>query len=304
MQRGAVFFCLLTNAWLCSQALANAQSNESGTASTQPEVGAKSSAADVQPGAPQPLAETPEGAPLPAPESSLEPQETTSAAAQSSDVDDLSLAELEPEHHGVLPVPVRLGIRAGYALPFGSVRDGQPLSETARSAIPITIEGMLSLRHGIDIGVYLQIAAGQGGDQFNQGCVDCSLIGGRLGLMVDKHFNAGAAVDPWFGLNLGYEWLSVSREFDDPERTFPARVKSTATFTALPELALQAGIELGSRDVRVGPYVAIALARYADIEYKVTCAGCVDDASRATAAVKDRAFHGWLTVGLRGAYVL
>jgi hypothetical protein len=204
-----------------------------------------------------------------------------------------------------------LGFRLGYSLPFGKFTEQRELKENVSGALPIGIDAAVRLK-GSELGLYAQIAVGFVGDTLEEGCSDCSAFGYRFGVQANYHLLPERVVDPWIGIAAGIERISFSesrteRAFTTAGNTVEVEIDRTTTFAALPELTLQAGIDIGGAPIAVGPFVSFSMAKYSDYEIKVDCDDFrCSDASlyQVDGSVPEQAWHHWLIVGVRGQYLL
>jgi hypothetical protein len=199
------------------------------------------------------------------------------------------------------------GLRLGVGVPLGKAgRDAlagidRNLNDLTSWRAPVWVDVGYSLSGSMTIGAYGQVGSGGTGDSCT---FDCDWSDLRVGAEVEWRLAPGAAVDPWLGLGLGYEWLSyrVLATVDVPDGmggTRPLQGRAAERFGG-PELLLQGGVDFQVEDaLRIGPYASATLAQYLSDSF--TCdfgaALCPADGS-----IDGSAFHSWIGVGLRGAY--
>lgn len=182
------------------------------------------------------------------------------------------------------------GVRSGYAIPFGkggadATRD---LNEGVAGAVPIWFDIGGRATPNVFVGGYAQYAFGILGDAFDSVCsrIDCSTHDIRLGVQMHYHFMPFESADPWLGFGIGYEWLS----FDLAAGGQSASVAANG----FEFVNVQSGLDLPAGDdtgVGIGPFVGFSLAEYS----AVTCSG----AGVTCGGIDDKAFHEWLTIGIR-----
>ncbi len=180
---------------------------------------------------------------------------------------------------------LRVGLRAGVALPFGSAFTGSgALSDTITGYVPLRIDvGYRFARH-FYVGVDGQLAA-----IVPAGCASgftCSGTNTRIGVMVAYHFAPGGTFDPHVGVGTGYEVLHTSRAIDG------AAVDITARGLELLDLEAGGDVRLG-RAWRIGPVLSGSLGRFTSVAVNGT-----PSTDYATA------LHAWAMLGIRGAFDL
>ena len=213
------------------------------------------------------------------------------------------------------------GLRVGATLPVGKAgRDafgvGRDLKDLTAWRAPVWIDVGYHFSDVMTFGAYAQIGVGGNGDACERlqssGAEMAELRGGdcdwsdiRLGAHGQWRLAPGAAVDPWLGLGLGYEWLSY-RTALIADITDPATGNTQAVALRIaerlggPELLLQGGIDFQVDDsLRIGPYASATFGKYLGDEYDC---GIVTADCPAGSSVEGPAFHSWLGLGLRGAY--
>lgn len=209
------------------------------------------------------------------------------------------------------------GLRIGVGIPLGNAGEsvaspipGSPAAGTERDLsdltpvrVPVWLDVGYSLTGALTLGAYGQVGFGASGDACLQDC-DWSDI--RIGAQAELRLLPGAAVDPWLGIGLGYEWLSY-RQLLQGQVTNPAtgaptdfQVRVTERFGG-PELLLQGGIDFQVEDaLRVGPYASATLAQYLTDSY--SCQPAVEGACPSGSSIDGASFHSWIGFGVRGAY--
>ncbi len=191
-----------------------------------------------------------------------------------------------------------IGGRVGYAIPMGEALDGSDLSDGISGAIPLTLDIGYRVIEPLFVGAYLGYGFGMIGDE-DELCeldgVDCSVSTFDLGVQAQYHFDPGSGMDVWAGGGLGYESLSTSIEGSGAE--------ISGTFSALPQIMLQAGLDFGDEKMGYGPFLRFTHATYSSVS--ADCSGdatCVDGDED----IPDdaQAGHQWLTIGVRGTFLL
>jgi len=181
---------------------------------------------------------------------------------------------------------VEFGARVGYAIPDGAVGgdgsgNGVPFRTWLEHAIPIELD----LGYRFDPHVYAGIYGGYSVISRTY-CEtgECSNYGARVGANVQLHPLGQVPIAPWFGLGVGYEWLSFSQRFSNGNDD---RMLEGFEFAIL-----QAGIDFTvsstSPVIKLGPVLTFSLATFRKETFRG--AGSVDI---------DERLHEWLVLGFR-----
>jgi hypothetical protein len=197
------------------------------------------------------------------------------------------------------------GLRLGIGVPVGKAgRDAldadRKLGDLTSWRVPVWVDLGYSLG-ALTLGFYGQIGVGGTGDAC---AADCEWSDIRFGLQGELRFAPGAAVDPWLGVGLGFEALSFRTLFsvtvtDEEGMASNANIRATERFFG-PELMLHGGVDFQVEDaLRIGPFAALSAGQYTTDSYN-----CTPDnpACPGGNSVDGGALHGWLSIGLRGAY--
>ncbi len=196
----------------------------------------------------------------------------------------VAMAAPAPDRAGV-----DLGIRLGYAIPFGDL-DGTrgSLAGWVSGAIPVVLEAGYRLDHRFTIGPYFQFAFAQVKDNTNTGCTSSNGCSGwivRAGLQGIYHLDAALPFRPWGGLGIGYEWTSYSGTVGN------IGFSGNATGWEFVNVAIGADFPVGPATA-LGPFVGFSVARYGDIS------GTLGNLS-GTSDVTNPTLHEWLMIGAR-----
>jgi len=189
---------------------------------------------------------------------------------------------------------LELGVRLGYAIPFGDISGdtGNGLASRVSGGIPLVLEAGYRFDAALTLGAFFQYAFLQINNNFCGGNTDCSGSVVRLGIQGLYHADLGKMVVPWVGLGAGYEWgtINASNAFGD----------SSESANGWEFLTLQGGgdIRLGPVPaIAVGPYVSFSIARYGSGSGHI---GNITFSGDFT----NPAVHEWLQFGLRGTFEL
>ena len=180
-----------------------------------------------------------------------------------------------------------IGLRTGFALPFGDLAANVPLSSSFNGFVPLGVE--LGVRYtpalsmlvsfGYSFGLTTNCPAGD----------SCSGHQINLGLDLRYHARPHQTVDPWIGLGAGFEWLGASES---------GSFNGDLTFNGFEYVHVQLGADLAaSEKVRVGPFFELGLGQYRSL--KASAGG-----ASGSADILDKAVHEFLTFGLRVSFLL
>jgi outer membrane protein len=190
-----------------------------------------------------------------------------------------------PPGHEVTPSGPRLALRSGVAVPFGPAYTASgALSDTITGYVPLRVDVGYRIARRFYIGANAELATILP-NQCPAGA-SCSGTHIRFGVMAAYHYLPASLVDPWIGVGMGYERLTVSRTVDGTTGEISA--------SGLELVDLELGMDLRLwRSFRFGPVVSGALGQYTRIAINGVPTSDFDAAP-----------HAWVLVGLRGAYDL
>jgi hypothetical protein len=193
-----------------------------------------------------------------------------------------------------LRTSLEAGVRAGFAFPVGDVAEGRPLSDTISWSVPLQVDAGARIGPAF-VGGYFSYAFGKLGSTIDCGSGSCSVYDIRVGFEVLWHFAPAARVDPWAGLGVGYEWLTLSG--GGTGGSFSGTVRGFEFVNA------QAGVDFAvGKLFRVGPCVTGTLGQYSTGALSATGTG--GGTIGGSADIQNKKLHSWLSVGLRLALVL
>jgi hypothetical protein len=203
------------------------------------------------------------------------------------------------EHAG----QVVLGLRTGYAVPFGAIEHGSALSDAFDGHVPVWLDVGVKLSPSVVLGAYGVYGYGiiSRDDTGRHGCpsgLDCAGHLFRFGPQLQVQLAPGQGVDPWLGVGVGYEVVSVSIRGTVNWFGSPTQLDASASDHGFEFLNLQAGVDFAAaRQVGIGPFASWSLGEYT---------GCSEEnAGRDIECRIDYPrLHEWLTLGLRGAFEL
>jgi hypothetical protein len=186
------------------------------------------------------------------------------------------------------------GVRAGVAFPVGDLAKDSSLSDTISWSAPLQVDAGARVGPAF-VGGYFSYAFGKLGSNIDCGSLSCSASDVRVGFEVLWHFAPGAKVDPWAGLGVGYEWLTVSASASGGSASGTVRGFEFAN--------LQAGVDFAAgRVFRIGPFVMATLSQYSSGSASVSRSG--GGTGSAEQDITNKTLHSWLSLGLRFALVL
>ena len=191
-----------------------------------------------------------------------------------------------------------LGVRLGYAIPFGSAENGINVDRNVSGAVPVVVEAGVRLGGAFFAGGLIQYGFAQVKDPSGlcsgQGN-SCSGSVVRVGVEGIYRFLPDLALAPWVGLGLGYEWLNTSAS----SNAFGG-IRASHTYRGIELLTLQAGGEYrAGRSWLLGPFASYSLGRFGTSTGSAQLGGTV---GTTTGDIADTAIHSWVMLELRGAF--
>ena len=185
---------------------------------------------------------------------------------------------------------VSLGARLGYMLPLGSLQQDGDLSKAVSGGVPIILDAGYRFTPNIYLGLYGQYAfTFVAGDACGSGA-SCSAHDIRFGINAHYHFQPKENVDPWVGIGIGYEWLTVSES--------SGNVSGDTSVSGFEFVNLQGGVDFKATPAfRVGPFVSLSFSEYGSASTSLAGSSTSSD-------IQNKALHEWFTFGVRGQYDL
>ncbi len=190
-----------------------------------------------------------------------------------------------------------LGLRGAYAVPLGSAGDGTALRDLATGAAPLQLELGWRFDPRWQVGAYFAwgpaFLASEGkralearGATGVQGHFEQ-----RVGLQGIYTIAPGLRLAPWVGLGLGYEWT----------RYASAEVGGAETELGL--RGFEGSLQVGgawrlSPRFTVGPFASLSAGRYDSY------VSWSEEEGAGDSDVHQRRLHGWLQLGVKGAFDL
>lgn len=203
---------------------------------------------------------------------------------------------------------LEVGARVGYAAALGNAvaSSGEKTGMKDYSLagqIPLQLDVVGHLTRELSVGGYLGYGFGRVDDAYMEeaagGVRICSLIectgsAWRAGVQGFYRFvDAGTAFLPWLGLSAGYESATT--------KASGRGVSMEVTLTGY-ELGLQAGGDFRVSDgFAVGPYVGLTFGQFNRAKLSATING---QSASDSGSIDEKAWHEWLSFGLRGTFTL
>ncbi len=194
-----------------------------------------------------------------------------------------------------------IGGRLGYAIPMGKTQDDPDadVSDTLSGMIPLQLDIGYRVIPALMVGGYAQygfgIVGGRLGDLCDASSADCGAHDVRLGVQLQYHLSPSEQIDPWLGAGIGYEWLTYT--------TSGGGTDVSTTGHGFEFLMLQGGVDFPVGDgYGIGPFVSFSLGQFGS--YSQSCDGQCLGFSGQSGDIDKKALHEWLTLGVRGTFVL
>jgi outer membrane protein W len=190
-----------------------------------------------------------------------------------------------------------LGIRAAYAVPFGSAVQGTDLDKVTAGSSPLQLDVGWRFDRRWQAGAYLGYGFVRLADEANaalaaQGATNIdghALM--RLGVQGIYTLLPDARFAPWVGASVGYEWLRYA------SATVAGKESEVGVRGFEAGLQLGADYRLGS-SFAVGPFAAFSVGQYRSRMTWVSGAG------ETATDVADKGVHEWLQLGIKGSFEL
>jgi hypothetical protein len=203
------------------------------------------------------------------------------------------VAQQSPSSPMVMDKPgLDLGVRLGYALPFGNTSGSEKLSDGISGAVPIVLEAGYRINANFTVGALFQYGIAQVKENATTMCggaISCSGSVIRLGIEGLYNFNLDTPLTPWVGLGTGYEWMSIDIS--------GMGASGSAGTRGLEFLTLHAGGDYRlSQQLSVGPFLSFSIAQYSTVTAQLP------GQPSTSADVTDKSMHEWLQLGVRGKF--
>jgi hypothetical protein len=200
----------------------------------------------------------------------------------------------EPE-----PTGFEIGLRVGYALPFGELLSGVALSNTAKGGVPFTLDVGYRVTPHLYVGALLSYAilrvnkiALACNTLLVDGPGDCSGTALRLAADVQYRQALGADLVAWGDAGLGLERLII--QYD--EGGFGSPGPFSNSWSGVEIAHVEAG--LGKRlhpSLLVGPFASCAVGQFRS-------SASSGNGRTQSEDITDKRLHGWLSFGVRAMF--
>jgi hypothetical protein len=213
-----------------------------------------------------------------------------------------------------------LGARTGIGVGFGSITEGESLSDRTGGLVAVGLDAGYRLGGLVTASVdasYARVSlkrsslastAVTGDGPCFQG-TSCSASLVRVGVAVRLHLMPRSAFDPWVGIGAGYEVLTVSESGQTHAPQGPIRFDAVqVSLRGLEYGRLELGGEarLGA-SFSLGPFSSFSVARY-DSSRSSGAISVGNDTvqldSRSSRQIVTTSLHEWLVFGVRGSFEL
>lgn len=190
---------------------------------------------------------------------------------------------------------VALDFKVGYAMPIGYVQlqspvvsSDWPMSDWWSGAIPIEVAARYRFTPNVSAGVYFQWNPAFVSSATCGSGASCSGHDMRLGVVMVYDIIPDGAVNPWFGLGMGWQWSQAS--------VTTGGVTGTLNVNGWEFPVVQAGVDFVlAKAFALGPYVGFFGGTYTNLTYKYG-----SSESRWAVDPSTRAYHAWVQFGLKG----
>jgi hypothetical protein len=210
----------------------------------------------------------------------------------------LAMAVLAPPDVTQAQTGFEAGARLGYGIAMGKADADDNLSDTVSGQVPIWLDVGYRPIEALMVGLFFQYGFGILGSELDDCDIadaSCSASDIRLGVQGHFHLRPREQLDPWLGLGIGYEWLTLSQEARGTE--------ISGTASGFEFLNLQVGLDIRVLEhFVVGPFLSFSLGQFSSssAECSGNC-GLISSGS-VSGDIDDKGLHQWLLIGARGAY--
>lgn len=221
-------------------------------------------------------------------------------------------AEAAPPAPGHIGGRLHFALRTGFGLPLGKyanlqllagVRDDDnAIADDTHGVIPIWFDAGYHLSDHLLIGGYFMFGVvlpktAPLDNPLGGGCpegFDCFATGIRVGLQGQYAFRPGAALNPWLGVGLGYEWVATELEGE----VFSLPFEASTRYSGPDLLQLQGGADFRMSQIfALGPFASVSAMRYTSCSLELA-------GEESRCELDEGAWHGWLVLGMRGVVEL
>lgn len=209
----------------------------------------------------------------------------------------------------------QVGLRTGYSIFAGKLYEpavlvfggmslsGDPTGQNraVSGQVPIWLDAGYQLTPNLMLGLYGQY----GFVTLKSDCPGCSAHDLRFGIQGQYRFLPTGSADPWVGLGVGYESLSLSQKVpsvtDSQGNGTPLPTAIDGTFSGWEIANLQGGV-----DFRLVP--AFTLGPFVSVSFDEFTHSSIDFHSStfpsSSGSIGSKALHEWITLGAKGTFDL
>jgi hypothetical protein len=206
-------------------------------------------------------------------------------------------------------VHFEVGARLGYSVASGDYYSGSQITSASTAAGPgINSGATISLDLGLRMSRYFYVGGFFSYSLLSTSCLQapadstlsCDAHDIRGGIDAVVHVFPRGTIDPWVGLGLGHEWLTVSVA----ESSSTASAKASQTFDGWNYGHLLLGVDFHtSRAVGLGPFLELTSGSFASASVSATgTSGGSTSSTSQSGDIASTSSHQWISVGVRGTY--
>lgn len=190
-----------------------------------------------------------------------------------------------------------IGMKLGYGAPMGEWYEDAAFDDFVKGAVHTEFALNYGITPSVILGGYAGLGFGLLPSATKDACdraddVDCNMFLLNAGLHAEYRFLPGGLLNPWLGANFGLEWAHFSASWEGYEAT-------TSVFGLA--FGPSAGLDFQLARWGLGPFLSYQAGRF--LSANVDLEEEADDASLGSSGkIDNRAFHGWLTFGVRARY--
>jgi hypothetical protein len=190
-----------------------------------------------------------------------------------------------------------LSFALGYAPGWGDAikdnyGDGQALTDVVSSHVPLILGVGYRFSPLVSAGGIFQYGIGQMASDACGSGNSCSARDSRVGVEVRLHFAVEQSFSPWISGGFGYEWLTLQESYGSDSLSLSIKGWEL--------LNLEAGGDFRVNPTfTLGPFLGLRVARFSS--ESVEAYGQSDSADIPS---DNQAIHGWVVLGVRGAFTL
>jgi hypothetical protein len=203
-----------------------------------------------------------------------------------------NLAEGAPLGPPPAHVGFQLGIRTGFALPFGNVDggSGDTMNNFFSGQVPFLFDVGGKPLPWLFLGGYLGVGVGGTAGTLDSVCstpgVTCATATVRVGIEAIAYINAGEKVSPWVGYGIGFESSAIGISAPNGDSSVAASGPEFARFMGGVDFRLTKGFG-------IGPFVDFSIGEYTHLQTDTPN-------TTASGSLESKSVHEWLALGVRG----